>query len=69
MIHVQRTFEISERRACKAIGQPRSTQRYVGQRASDDQALSYRMSDLSRQNPRYGFTGGCGLCCVGKVGR
>jgi hypothetical protein len=51
---VQKTFELSERRACQAIGQPRSTQRYVGQRASIDSALSCRMSELSRENPRYG---------------
>lgn len=55
MIHVQKTFELYERRACQAIDQPRSTQRYVGQRASIDQALSCRMSELSRENPRYGY--------------
>ncbi len=52
---MQKTFELSERRACQAIGQPRSTQRYVGQRASIDSALSCRMSELSRENPRYGY--------------
>jgi putative transposase len=55
VIHVQKTFEISERRACQAIGQPRSTQRYLGQRIGMDQALSCRMSELSRENPRYGY--------------
>ena len=55
MIHVKKTFELSERRACRAIGQPRSTQRYVGQRAGMGQALSCRMSELSRENPRYGY--------------
>jgi putative transposase len=52
---VQKTFDLSERRACQAIGQPRSTQRYVGQRASRDSALCCRMSELSRENPRYGY--------------
>ncbi len=55
MVHVQKTFKLSERRACQAIGQPRSTQRYVGQRAGIDQALCCRMSELSRENPRYGY--------------
>ena len=55
MIHVQKTFDLSERRACRAIGQPRSTQRHTGQRASIDLALSIRMSELSRENPRYGY--------------
>ncbi len=55
MVHVRETFELSERRACRAIDQPRSTQRYVGQRASIDGALSSRMSEFSRENPRYGY--------------
>jgi putative transposase len=55
VIHVQKTFKLSERRACQAIDQPRSTQRYVGQRASIDSTLSCRMSELSRENPRYGY--------------
>ena len=55
MNHVQKTFEISERRACQAIEQPRSTQRYSGKRAGIDSALSCRMSELSGENPRYGY--------------
>ena len=55
MIHVQKKMDVSERRACQAIDQPRSTQRYVGQRAGIDSALSSRMSELSRENPRYGY--------------
>jgi putative transposase len=55
VIHVQKTFELSERRACQAIDQPRSTQRYVRQRAGIDSALSCRMGELSRENPRYGY--------------
>ncbi len=55
MIHVQETFELSERQACQAIDQTRSTQRYVGQRAGIDGTLSSRMRGLSRENPRYGY--------------
>ena len=55
MIHVRKTFKLSERRACQAVDQPRSTQRYRGKRAGIDQALVCRMSELSRDNPRYGY--------------
>ena len=55
MIQVQKTYELSERRACQAIGQPRTTQRYAGQRTDIDGALSCRISELSRENPRYGY--------------
>jgi putative transposase len=55
VIHVQKTFRLSERRACQAIDQPRSTQRYSGKRAGIDGALASRMSELSRENPRYGY--------------
>ncbi len=55
MIHIQKTFKLSERRACQAIDQPRSTQRYSGKRAGIDGALASRMSELSRDNPRYGY--------------
>ena len=55
MTHVQKTFSLSERRACRAMDQPRSTQRYAKQRPGTDQALSSRVSELSRENPRYGY--------------
>ena len=52
---MQKAFSLSERRACQAMDQPRSTQRYTEQRPSMDQALSFRISELSRENPRYGY--------------
>jgi putative transposase len=52
---VHKTFSLSERRACRAIDQPRSTQRYAEQRAGVDRALFSRVSELSRRNPRYGY--------------
>src|SRR5215208_7289613 len=53
--HVRRHLGVSERRACEAIGQPRSTQRYVGRpKAEWDRRLVERMVGLSRENPRYG---------------
>lgn len=63
MKHLQNSFRVSERRACQAIGQPRSTQRYAGQRAGIDSALSRRMSELSRDNPRYGYRRVWALLC------
>ena len=36
--HVQREFQVSERRACPVLGQGRSTQRYQ-RRVQDDEAL------------------------------
>jgi len=37
------------------IAQPRSSQRYVGQKAERDRRLSERMIELSGENPRYGY--------------
>ena len=54
--HVRRHIGVSERRACKAIGQPRSTQRYVGPpKAKWERWLVERIVRLSRENPRYGY--------------
>ena len=52
---MRRKLGASERRACEAVGQPRSSQRYVGEKARNDRALVERMVGLSRQNPRYGY--------------
>ena len=42
--HVRRRLGVSERLACRAIGQPRSTQRYVGRpKAEWDRWLVERM--------------------------
>ena len=55
MKHLQKNFEVSERRACQVLGQPRSSQRYISTKADIDTALSQRMVALSRENPRYGY--------------
>ena len=54
-MHLQKTFEVSERRACRVLEQPRSSQRYVSTKAGKDAALVQRMVALSRENPRYGY--------------
>jgi putative transposase len=53
--HLQQRFEVSERRACRVVGQPRSSQRYVSMKVGKDAALVKRMVALSRENPRYGY--------------
>ena len=46
---------MSERRACRVVGQPRSTQRYEPERPAQDQALISRLLRLARDHPRYGY--------------
>jgi putative transposase len=53
--HVQKRFEVSERRACRVVDQPRSSQRYVSMKVGNDVALVQRMVALSTENPRYGY--------------
>ena len=55
MEHLRQRFEVSERRACRIVDQPRSSQRYVSAKADKDAALSQRMVALSTKNPRYGY--------------
>ncbi len=54
-MHLRETFEVSERRACRLLNQPRSSQRHVSAKVSKDAALVERMVVLSRENPRYGY--------------
>jgi putative transposase len=49
-----KTLGVSERRACRALGQPRSTQRYAGLGRERDQELLLRVRELAREHPRYG---------------
>ena len=46
---------VSERRACRIIGQPRSTQRRVRQTADDEAALTAEIVVLATQYKRYGY--------------
>ena len=46
--------KISERRACKTLAQPRSTQRYRLQRPQKDRALIEAMRGVIDARPRYG---------------
>lgn len=46
---------VSERRVCRVIGQPRSTQRRAPQVPDDEPALVARMIDLASEYGRYGY--------------
>lgn len=48
-------MDVSERRACKVVDQPRSTQRYAPRRPADEEVLVARMLELVRRHPRYGY--------------
>ena len=55
MKHLEEAFNVSERRACQAIDQPRSTQRYPARENGEEEKLVGRMVELSTQHPRYGY--------------
>jgi putative transposase len=48
-------FHVSERRVCRAMEQPRSTQRYQGKEANDEELLTERIVTLASQYGRYGY--------------
>jgi putative transposase len=48
-------FRISERRACRALGVPRSSPRHVGTERGPEEELLLRIGALARENPRYGY--------------
>jgi len=51
----KRLEDVSQRRACKVLGQTRSTQRYVIRDRDDEKTLVQRMLSLVRRHPRYGY--------------
>ena len=46
---------VSERRACRVIGQPRSTQRYEAKSDFEKEKLRDRVIDLAKEYGRYGY--------------
>jgi transposase InsO family protein len=46
---------VSERRACRVVGQPRTTQRLRPAARPDDGRLVARMLELVRRHPRFGY--------------
>ena len=53
--HVQQISEVSERRACRVIGQSRSTQRYAIKPADEEEMLAQRIIALASQYGRYRY--------------
>jgi putative transposase len=52
---VQEKLGVTERRACRVLSHPRSTQRYRACIAGDEAALVKRMTELATQYGRYGY--------------
>jgi putative transposase len=52
---LQGRLGISERRACRYVGQHRSTQRHEAVVAGDDAVLRCELRRISRQRPRWGY--------------
>lgn len=46
---------VSERRACRVVGHPRSTHRYAPERPAQDRALVARLCEIAGAHPRYGY--------------
>lgn len=55
MEQVQQVLGVSERRACRVIGQPRGTQRYARRQAEDEEQLRERVVYLASRFGRYGY--------------
>ena len=55
MTHIEEQFEVSQRRACSIVGQPRSTQRLPKPDTNKEDELIKRIDTFVRENPRYGY--------------
>ena len=55
MQHVVQKLSVSERRACKIIGQIRSTHRYKPKIADDAERLRSRIIEFAKNYGRYGY--------------
>jgi putative transposase len=53
--HVQQQLEVSERRACGVMDQPRSSQRYQARPRDGEKELVSQMLELVKKHPRYGY--------------
>ena len=55
VVAVRKKLKASERSVCRAVSQPRSTQRYQAQQRNGEKALCDRMRELALRKPRYGY--------------
>lgn len=58
--HLQSDLELSQRQACKVVGQPRATQRHVPKPDAEEARRRERLKEFSRQRPRAGYRTACG---------
>ena len=61
MTELQEKFSVSERRACRVLDQPRSSQRFEGKPKNEDARLTQRILEFVRQRPRWGYRRVCHL--------
>jgi putative transposase len=52
---IRRKYGLSERHACRIVGQPRGTQRYTTIVRADEDALTQAIIALASQYGRYGY--------------
>ena len=55
MFHVKERFNVSERRICRVLSQPCSTQRYLPRLRVGEALLTERMIELATRYGRYGY--------------
>src|SRR5207253_552042 len=53
--HPPQAFDVSERRACRVLGQPRSTQRKRPAARDQEATLVKRIREVVGKHPRYGY--------------
>jgi putative transposase len=53
--HLQQVFGVSQRWACRLVGQHRSTQRHQSVEPDPDRALREQLRQFSRAHPRWGY--------------
>ena len=54
-MHIMQILSVSERRACQALGQYRTTQRYLPHIGTEEEQLTSRITELASQYGRYGY--------------
>ena len=54
-MHVQQKLRVSERRACRVLGQPRSVQRYQSNKSGEEEVLRADIIRLAGKYGRYGY--------------
>ena len=55
VVHVRETLAVSERRACRVLGQVRRTQRYTLKVTDDETILTESIVSLASEYGRYGY--------------